>query len=99
MGNTFCTALCSPSRAWTDEEKLKLLQLKHTGHSFYELANRFNVPPYEIREALEDITQQIAFNQPPRSYYKYREGYHHSDFASKSSRCALGRALEAIFSY
>lgn len=48
-------------RTWTHKEKLKLLRMKLNGCGLARLAKRYGVPPYEIRAALEDITQELAF--------------------------------------
>lgn len=60
MKKTFEASMPAP-RTWTHNEKVKLLQMKRNGFSLAKLAKRYGVPPYEIREALEDIAQEIAF--------------------------------------
>lgn len=89
MNNSFSSPLEIPCRrAWTDDEKMKLLRLKMNGCSFYSLADRYNVPPYEIREIIEEVLQQLAFNRSVKNSFK-RQRY--------SFRMALGRALECLF--
>lgn len=60
MKKTFEASVPAP-RTWTHDEKMKLLRMKMNGCSLVRLARRYGVPPYEIREALEDVAQEIAF--------------------------------------
>lgn len=92
MSNKFCAIPPEPRRTWTKEEKVTLLGMKLSGWSLCQLATRYDVPPYEIREALEDIVREISLDplrckdvsfriKPIRRYTKNK----------------LGRFLGAIF--
>lgn len=63
MCNRFCVMPPEPRRVWTHEEKIRLLDMKLGGWSLCQLATRYDVPPYEIREALEDITREVSLDQ------------------------------------
>lgn len=85
-----------PRRIWTHEEKLELFRQKGSGLSLYKLAEMYGVPPYEIREALQEIGQEMAELQPARGFYKHTEG-HRVRYGSPMPRAPRRRPLENFF--
>ena len=85
-----------PRRIWTHEEKLELFRRKGDGFSLYKLAEMYGVPPYEIREALQEIGQEMTALQPTRGVYKHFEGYHRPP-GSAMPKAPRRRPLEDYF--
>jgi hypothetical protein len=82
-----------PRRVWTQEEKMRLLDMKLSGWSLCRLATKYDVPPYEIREALEDIVRQVGFGSS-----EHRDGSHKFKPIRRYGQSRAGRLLKAIYS-
>lgn len=72
MNNMFNNVFSVPSRSkWTHQEKIKFLRLKYNeGYSLHDLSILYKIPPYEVREIIEDISQEVIFNRSEKRLTK-----------------------------